>query len=424
MRVVHTSSSPGAAACRRAGVKKRASPKSSLSPAPACFRQPTASPGNSALPPLPPPVGRQAAVSLPAVGTGHFLSLAPSAQVLMSQGGASTLRLMSDLKTVKQQPPEGVSASPLSDENIYVWGATVFGPDDTSWEGGIYTMRLMFTEQYPDKPPRVRFTSEMVSLIVGWRGPRCRGQTAGWVGRSIAAQGPGRQPFAHCSIPSPACVAVPPEHLPGRHAVLGPDPGQLVPHLQRESACDNSWHPACRSPLQRARPLLPLHAAAANFPSCSEARPLPPALPPALPPYRTERTHARTHVPPPSPPLTLAPAARLTRHDSAPPGKLHPDCDPVPPDRPELRQPGQPGGCAPLSDRHEAVLAESSESSREVGRLRSGGRSHQKKREESRRTRARVHVCNMTGFVRNLPPKRIRGPRGVQHTSTIPKFDR
>ena len=37
---------------------------------------------------------------------------------------------------------------------------------------------------------------------------------------------------------------------------------------------------------------MPLHAAAAKFPSCSEARP----LPPALPPYRTESTHARTHA--------------------------------------------------------------------------------------------------------------------------------
>jgi len=74
----------------------------------------------------------------------------------------STLRLMSDLKTMKQNPPEGVSASPLSDENLFVWGGTIFGPDDTAWEGGIYSMRLTFTDQYPDKPPRVRFTSEMV----------------------------------------------------------------------------------------------------------------------------------------------------------------------------------------------------------------------------------------------------------------------
>lgn len=64
---------------------------------------------------------------------------------------------------MKQQPPEGVSAAPLSDENMLVWGASIFGPEDTTWEGGVFALRLTFTEQYPDKPPRVRFTSEMVS---------------------------------------------------------------------------------------------------------------------------------------------------------------------------------------------------------------------------------------------------------------------
>jgi ubiquitin-conjugating enzyme E2 A len=80
----------------------------------------------------------------------------------MSTSSASNLRLMSDLKTMKQQPPEGVSASPLGDDNMHVWGGTVFGTDDTAWEGGIFSMRMTFPEQYPDKPPRVRFTSEMV----------------------------------------------------------------------------------------------------------------------------------------------------------------------------------------------------------------------------------------------------------------------
>lgn len=37
----------------------------------------------------------------------------------------------------------------------------VFGPDDTPWEGGIFSLRITFTEHYPEKPPRVRFTSEM-----------------------------------------------------------------------------------------------------------------------------------------------------------------------------------------------------------------------------------------------------------------------
>ena len=80
----------------------------------------------------------------------------------MASSSASNLRLMSDLKTMKQSPPEGVSASPLGDDNLHVWGGTIFGTDDTPWEGGIYAMRLTFPEQYPDKPPRVRFTSEMV----------------------------------------------------------------------------------------------------------------------------------------------------------------------------------------------------------------------------------------------------------------------
>ena len=45
---------------------------------------------------------------------------------------------MSDLKAVKQNPPEGVSASPISEDNLMIWSATVFGPDDTPWEGGTF----------------------------------------------------------------------------------------------------------------------------------------------------------------------------------------------------------------------------------------------------------------------------------------------
>ena len=80
----------------------------------------------------------------------------------MSSGTSmANLRLLSDLQSVKRTPPEGVSASPVSEENLYVWNATIFGPDDSPWEGGVYTMRITFGDQYPDKPPRVRFCCEM-----------------------------------------------------------------------------------------------------------------------------------------------------------------------------------------------------------------------------------------------------------------------
>lgn len=83
------------------------------------------------------------------------------------------LRLLSDLKAIKQEPPEGCSASPASEDNLFVWNATVFGPDDTPWEGGIFSLRITFGERYPDKPPRVRFTSEVFHPNVYQDGTLC-----------------------------------------------------------------------------------------------------------------------------------------------------------------------------------------------------------------------------------------------------------
>lgn len=182
----------------------------------------------------------------------HRLRPRPSCPlaVTMASSSSSSLRLMSDLKTMKQNPPEGVSASPMSDENLYVWGGTVFGPDDTAWEGGIYSMRLTFTEQYPDKPPRVRFTSEMVrpipptplsrpslllpsaSCLPARDVRRPSGGGRGVRGRTPQpAAMPAGSPAIPAGSPAPPPTAVPPEHLPGRHPVHGPDPGQLVAHL-------------------------------------------------------------------------------------------------------------------------------------------------------------------------------------------------
>ncbi|KAA8492100.1 Ubiquitin-conjugating enzyme E2 2 [Porphyridium purpureum] len=90
-----------------------------------------------------------------------------------SRMSASRLRLMTDLKMMNQEPPDGCSASPLSESNLFVWGATIFGPSETPWEGGVYSLRLTFTEQYPEKPPRVRFTCEMFHPNVYSDGTLC-----------------------------------------------------------------------------------------------------------------------------------------------------------------------------------------------------------------------------------------------------------
>eukprot|EP00245_Coleochaete_scutata_P009826 TRINITY_DN332_c0_g1_i1.p1 TRINITY_DN332_c0_g1~~TRINITY_DN332_c0_g1_i1.p1 ORF type:complete len:153 (+),score=26.25 TRINITY_DN332_c0_g1_i1:61-519(+) len=72
----------------------------------------------------------------------------------------SRKRLMRDFKRLQNDPPGGISGAPL-DNNIMLWNAVIFGPDDTPWDGGTFKLTLQFTEDYPNKPPTVRFVSKM-----------------------------------------------------------------------------------------------------------------------------------------------------------------------------------------------------------------------------------------------------------------------
>ncbi|KAG6467319.1 hypothetical protein ZIOFF_074876 [Zingiber officinale] len=44
-------------------------------------------------------------------------------------------RLKRDFKRLQQDPPAGISDAP-HDNNIMLWNAVIFGPDDTPWDGG------------------------------------------------------------------------------------------------------------------------------------------------------------------------------------------------------------------------------------------------------------------------------------------------
>lgn len=64
------------------------------------------------------------------------------------------------LSNLQEDPPAGVSGAPTED-NILVWEAIIFGPQDTPFEDGTFKLTLEFTEEYPNKPPTVKFVSKM-----------------------------------------------------------------------------------------------------------------------------------------------------------------------------------------------------------------------------------------------------------------------
>ena len=70
---------------------------------------------------------------------------------------AAVLRLMSELKALQEDCPQGISAAPMNSDNLLMWQATIMGPDETPWEGGIYTLCMTFSEtEYPNKVHAMR----------------------------------------------------------------------------------------------------------------------------------------------------------------------------------------------------------------------------------------------------------------------------
>ena len=67
---------------------------------------------------------------------------------------------MRDFKRLQEDPPAGISGAP-GDNDIMAWTAVIFGPNDTPFQDGTFKLTINFTEEYPNKPPTVRFASKM-----------------------------------------------------------------------------------------------------------------------------------------------------------------------------------------------------------------------------------------------------------------------
>jgi len=94
---------------------------------------------------------------------------------------------------MQTDPPAGVSASPIAD-NVMTWydpardrrpssckyphlqprrNAVIIGPADTPFEDGTFRLVMHFEEAYPNKPPGVKFISQMFHPNVYGTGELC-----------------------------------------------------------------------------------------------------------------------------------------------------------------------------------------------------------------------------------------------------------
>lgn len=78
-----------------------------------------------------------------------------------SAPSVASKRLFHEYKALSSDPPEGITAGPVSEDDMFVWEALIQGPEGTPFEGGIFPAELKFPKDYPLAPPTMRFLCDM-----------------------------------------------------------------------------------------------------------------------------------------------------------------------------------------------------------------------------------------------------------------------
>ncbi len=82
-------------------------------------------------------------------------------------------RIRSELKEITRNPPSNCSAGLMDEKNVFVWRATIIGPHDSPYEGGIFNLRIDFSKKYPFKPPKIVFTTKIFHCNINSEGSIC-----------------------------------------------------------------------------------------------------------------------------------------------------------------------------------------------------------------------------------------------------------
>jgi ubiquitin-conjugating enzyme E2 N len=87
----------------------------------------------------------------------------------MSQGDSMNLRTLKELKWLMAQEMPGITCVQNSTNHRYLL-AHIVGPDNTPYEGGVFTLELFVPYVFPFQSPKVRFKTKIYHPNIDYLG--------------------------------------------------------------------------------------------------------------------------------------------------------------------------------------------------------------------------------------------------------------